>query len=99
VVGGGLSAVVQLSLGNALVPTFHAPPFTLAFNVTMLLFVLGTHTIVRCLVLRATPASTCTLPDVHATSTCIAIHRLHTACALPSCTAHPLTIRRRHPSL
>ena len=42
VVGGGLSAVVQLSLGNVLVPTFHAPPFTLAFNVTMLLFVLGT---------------------------------------------------------
>ena len=48
VVGGGLSAVVQLSLGNALVPTFHVPPFTLAFNVTMLLFVLGTHTIVGC---------------------------------------------------
>ena len=41
VVGGGLSAIVQLSLGNTLVPTFHAPPFTLAFNVTMLLFVLG----------------------------------------------------------
>ena len=78
VVGGGLSAVVQLSLGNALVPTFHAPPFTLAFNVTMLLFVLGTH---------ATEG--CELP----------IHRLHTACALPSCTANPLNTHRRHPSL
>ena len=42
VVGGGLSAVLQLSLGNALVPTFHAPPLTLAFNLTMLLVVLAT---------------------------------------------------------
>lgn len=42
VFGGGLSAILQLSLGNALVPTFRTPPFTLAFNLTMLLFVLAT---------------------------------------------------------
>ena len=39
---GGLSSVMQLALGNAFVPTFKTPPFTLAFNFTMLLFLLAT---------------------------------------------------------
>ena len=41
---GGMSTVLNLALGNALVPNFKTPPFTLAFNLTMLLFLLGsTH--------------------------------------------------------
>lgn len=38
---GALSSLLQLALGNALVPTFQSPPFTLAFNVTMLIAVLA----------------------------------------------------------
>ena len=38
---GGMSTLVQLALGNALVPTFQTPPFTLAFNLTFLLFLLA----------------------------------------------------------
>ena len=40
---GGLSTVINLSLGNALVPTFKTPPFTLAFNITMLLMLLASQ--------------------------------------------------------
>ena len=38
---GGMSTLIQLALGNALVPTFKTPPFTLAFNLTFLLFLLA----------------------------------------------------------
>ena len=38
---GALSSVLNLALGNALVPTFKSPPFTLAFNTTMILFLLA----------------------------------------------------------
>ena len=38
---GGFSSIIQLALGNALVPTFKTPPFTLAFNTTMILFLLA----------------------------------------------------------
>lgn len=41
VVMGGLSTLIQLALGNALVPTFRSPPFTLAFNATFLAFLLA----------------------------------------------------------
>ena len=40
---GGLSTVLNLALGNALVPTFKSPPFTLAFNTTMLIFLLASE--------------------------------------------------------
>jgi len=38
---GGLSTIIQLSLANALIPTFSSPPFTLAFNFSFLLFLLA----------------------------------------------------------
>ena len=38
---GSLTTVINLSLGNCLVPTFKTPPFTLAFNITMLLMLLA----------------------------------------------------------
>lgn len=38
---GALSTVLNLSLGNLLVPTFRTPPFTLAFNMVNWLFVLA----------------------------------------------------------
>lgn len=38
---GALTAVLNLSLGNFLVPTFRTPPFTLAFNVVNWTFVLA----------------------------------------------------------
>ena len=41
VVMGGVSTIFQLSLGNALVPVFKAPPLTLAFNLTFLLLLLA----------------------------------------------------------
>ena len=44
---GALSTVLQQSLGNALVPTFKCPPFTLAFNVTLVLFVAASYKLGR----------------------------------------------------
>ena len=41
VVMGGVSTLIQLALGNIFVPTFRTPPFTLAFNVTFLMFLLA----------------------------------------------------------
>ena len=38
---GALSTLLQCALGNLLVPTFKTPPFTLAFNFTMIWFILG----------------------------------------------------------
>ena len=38
---GALTAVLNLSLGNLLVPTFRTPPFTLAFNVVNWAFILA----------------------------------------------------------
>ena len=54
---GGLSSVMQLALGNAFVPTFKTPPFTLAFNFTMLLFLLATpHFRIASLQAASTPS-------------------------------------------
>ena len=38
---GGMSTLLQLALGNFLVPTFRTPPFTLAFNMSFLMFLLA----------------------------------------------------------
>ena len=40
---GGLSSLLQLALGNALVPTFKLPPATLAFNFVNIIFVVGSQ--------------------------------------------------------
>lgn len=44
---GGLSVVLQIALGNALVPTFKLPPATLAFNLVNVLFIGGAHNFAR----------------------------------------------------
>ena len=52
---GGLSSVINLALGNALVPIFKSPPFTLAFNITMLLLLLASaHFVCRTGIRRTT---------------------------------------------
>lgn len=41
VVLGAVSAVLQLAWGNITIPTFESPPFTLAFNTTLVWFLLA----------------------------------------------------------
>ena len=44
---GALSVVLQLALGNALVPTFKLPPATLAFNLVNVIFIVASHRFAR----------------------------------------------------
>jgi urea transporter len=44
---GALSVVLQLAIGNALVPTFKLPPATLAFNLINVLIIVGSQNFAR----------------------------------------------------
>ena len=85
---GALSVVIQCSLGNILVPTFKCPPFTLAFNATMIWFVLGSasrfsHFHVRpSLAPSISTLSTSADADPYSPSTCAELHSLHAAWVL-----------------
>ena len=60
---GGMSSVINLALGNALVPTFKTPPFTLAFNTTMLILLLASSHLEGFAMPHHAPVATTLDPD------------------------------------
>lgn len=85
---GALSVLLQCGLGNLLVPAFKCPPFTLAFNATMIWFVLGSasrfsHFHVRPFLAPAiSTLSTAADADPYTPSACAELHSLHVAWVL-----------------